>query len=307
MGSPARPRLAVAVSLAAAAALAVLAVAGRADAAVRGPEARDPARFAADALALHEVGYHLRDLSVTSDPEGLVVVTFTLADATSAVRLELEFADWGDRVVAYTRAPGDVSPDEARVYPFEQELFAALVDAPVTRLYDECGARTLMLGDTPVSLWEDDWYVVAGRWTGADAGPALARELRGALAAGWDVSSVYHAEEDSNDGAPRHVVIGLAKDDRRTLFVELDDEGAVLSVERRDAPLSWEAGRMAGRAKTAKALGRVDSITRVDVEETDAGVRLVLVPAKGKGKAKAKKVVLDSGAIEYPEEEGCGC
>ena len=285
--------------------LAGFALAGAAHAAARTEEHRDPARFSADAVALRQAGWSLADLAREGREDGSVSLRFTLVDGARerAVRLDLEFAGYGERLVDYRRESVAV-PEEARVYTGQDELFAELQRGAVVRLFDECGGYVLGLAneDAAVSVDEYAYHVVEQRVAGKDAGAALAAELRGRLAAG------AHLADVSQDGASVAFVVTEDSEATRVLHATLDAAGRVVAVEVRRSPGSWQSGKLASEAKLARALARGQAIERVSVRDADgtAKVELTFAPAKAKKKARPVAYVIDLADMVW-EEEGCGC
>jgi hypothetical protein len=286
--------------------LAGFALAGAAQAAARTEEHRDPARFSADAVALRQAGWSLAELASEGREDGTVSLRFTLVDGARAhaVRLDLEFASYGERLVDYRRESVAV-PEEARVYGGQDELFEQLGHGAVARLFDECGGYVLGFAndDAAVSVDEYAYYVVERRVAGKDAGAALAAELRGRLAAG------AHLADVSQDGANVAFVVTEDGETTRVLQATVDAAGRVVAVEVRRSPGAWQSGKLASEARLARALARGQAIERVslsDVEGTGK-VELTFAPAKGAArKAKPKTYVVDLADMVW-EEEGCGC
>ncbi len=265
---------------------------GRAHAALRGVEHREPARFAADAVALRQAGWSLALIESASD-EGLVDVSFTLVDAarSKGQRLTLQFAEWGERVVDYRRESVP-APEEQRIYAGQDALFESLAGGAVERLYDECGTFVLELAQGDAVIDEHGWHVVRRTVSGKGAGDALVAELRAGLAAGAHLADVHESES-----GVEFVLVGT-----EYLVVEarLDASGRVLSVEVRESPSSWSSGKLSSEKQLARALAKGKNLRGVELAVVDGTARVRLDFAKG------KDYVIDLGDMEY-EEEGCGC
>jgi hypothetical protein len=279
--------------------LAGFAIANVAEAAGRAEEHRDPVRFSADMLALHQAGWTLADYA---EPDDRLEYTLVDATRTHAVRLVLGFDfDNGDGEIAvedYRREAAAV-PDEKRVYEQEASFFESLAHGAVARLEVDCGGYGLVLaGNEFAYLDSQSYHVVERSVRGKGAGAALTRELRGALTSGAHLAGLYQ-----EDGVVRFHLVDDAES--HTIETELDAAGQVVAIEVRRHPSRYAAGQLSSEPQLARALTRGQAVTRIATSEVEGVTKFELTLAPRKGK-KSTRYVIDLADMVWEEEE-CGC